>query len=49
VVIPEYGIEKKLVPGDNTIEFTPTNSGVIAYSCWMGMIRSTITMLEADG
>ena len=42
MVIPTYGIEKKLVPGDNIIEFTPTDSGVIAYSCWMGMIRSSI-------
>lgn len=49
MIIPAYGIEKKLVPGDNTIEFTPDESGVIAYSCWMGMIRSTITVVGADG
>ncbi len=48
MIIPAYGIEKKLVPGDNTIEFTPNESGVIAYSCWMGMIRSTITVVGAD-
>ncbi len=48
MIIPAYGIEKKLVPGDNTIEFTPAESGVIAYSCWMGMIRSTITVVGAD-
>ncbi len=45
MVIPEYGIQKELKPGDNIIEFTPTETGTIAYSCWMGMIRSTITVV----
>lgn len=44
LVVPEYGIRKKLAPGDNVIEFTPTKAGKIAYSCWMGMIRSSITV-----
>ena len=44
--IPEYKIEKKLVVGDNMIEFTPTKTGTIPYSCWMGMIRSKITVIE---
>lgn len=49
MVIPAYGVEKKLVPGDNIIEFTPNESGAFGYSCWMGMIRSTITVLSPDG
>lgn len=44
IVIPEYGIQKALQTGDNVIEFTPTESGTFTYSCWMGMIRSTITV-----
>lgn len=44
--IPAYKIEKRLVVGDNVIEFTPTKTGVILYSCWMGMIRSQITVVE---
>ena len=44
LVIPEYGIQKGLAPGDNVIEFTPTETGVFPYSCWMGMIRSSITV-----
>ena len=44
IVIPAYNIQKDLVPGDNIIEFTPTESGVVNFSCWMGMIRSTITV-----
>ena len=44
LVIPEYGIQKGLMPGDNVIEFTPTETGTFPYSCWMGMIRSSITV-----
>lgn len=46
LVIPAYGIEKPLVTGENIIEFTPGKSGVVPYSCWMGMIRSKITVVE---
>lgn len=46
LVIPEYGIEKALVPGDNVITFTPTETGTFGYSCWMGMITSEITVVE---
>lgn len=49
LIIPAYGIEKKLVSGDNVIEFFPSESGTVGYSCWMGMIRSSITVLGADG
>ncbi|MEI6131609.1 MAG: sulfite exporter TauE/SafE family protein [Bacillota bacterium] len=46
LTVPEYGISKKLVPGDNVIEFTPTKEGAIRYTCWMGMISSTITVVK---
>lgn len=49
IIIPEYSIEKKLEEGDNIIEFTPTKTGTFPYSCWMGMIRSSITVTEDDG
>ncbi len=49
IVIPAYGIEKKLVPGDNIIEFTPEKEGVFSYSCWMGMISSTIKVVSNIG
>ncbi len=45
--IPEFDIEKTLSAGDNVIEFTPTKTGTFTYTCWMGMIRSTITVTEA--
>lgn len=46
ITIPSYGIQKTLVPGDNLIEFTPGKEGVIAYTCWMGMISSRITVVK---
>jgi len=46
IVIPAYNIEKKLQVGENIIEFTPTNEGNIYYSCWMGMISSTIKVVK---
>jgi sulfite exporter TauE/SafE/plastocyanin domain-containing protein/copper chaperone CopZ len=49
MVVPAYGIRKTLKPGDNLIEFTPKKEGVIAYSCWMGMIKSRITVVSELG
>lgn len=44
IIIPAYGKQQKLELGENIIEFTPTQSGTITYTCWMGMISSTITV-----
>ncbi|MFV0529632.1 MAG: sulfite exporter TauE/SafE family protein [Lachnospiraceae bacterium] len=44
MVIPSYNIEHTFSYGENVIEFTPTESGTVSYTCWMGMIRSTITV-----
>ena len=30
--------------GTNVIEFTPEKSGRIDYTCWMGMVRGSITV-----
>ncbi len=49
VTVPAYGIRKTMVAGDNLVEFTPAKAGVIAYSCWMGMIRSRITVVSDLG
>jgi len=45
VTVPQYGIRKQLVPGENLIEFTPTQAGTIGYTCWMGMISSYIKVV----
>jgi len=46
MIIPKFNKSKKLEAGDNVIEFTPTETGTFAYSCWMGMIRSKITVVD---
>jgi plastocyanin domain-containing protein len=46
--INEYGIEHTFKYGENVIEFMPDTAGTFRYSCWMGMIRSTITVTEAE-
>jgi sulfite exporter TauE/SafE/copper chaperone CopZ len=46
IVIPKYNKELQLKAGDNIVEFTPSESGVIPYSCWMGMIKSQITVVD---
>lgn len=46
VTIPKYNIQKELVAGENIIEFTPDETGTIPYSCWMGMIRSNIKVVD---
>lgn len=46
ILIPEYGITQQLKQGDNWVEFTPQKTGTISFSCWMGMIRSSIRVVE---
>jgi sulfite exporter TauE/SafE/copper chaperone CopZ len=45
MIIREYRIEHRFKPGENVIEFTPEKAGRFPYSCWMGMIRSSITVV----
>jgi hypothetical protein len=48
MIIREYGIEHRFRPGENVIEFVPARAGKFTYSCWMGMIRGSITVV-AEG
>lgn len=48
IYIPEYGIEYTFQLGENIIEFTPKETGKFQYSCWMGMIHGSITVIEQD-
>ncbi|HWQ50170.1 MAG TPA: sulfite exporter TauE/SafE family protein [Terriglobales bacterium] len=49
IVIPEYDLQVDLKAGDNLIEFTPDRSGTFVFSCWMGMVRSSIVVTSEDG
>ncbi|HHV51125.1 MAG TPA: heavy metal transporter [Clostridiales bacterium] len=46
IYIPKFSISKKLEEGENIIEFTPEISGTFEYTCWMGMIRSQIVVVD---
>lgn len=46
IIIPKLKIEKKLYVGDNYIEFTPPETGEIVYTCWMGMLKSRIKVID---
>jgi len=46
MLLKEYGIEKALEEGENVIEFTPAEEGNVTYTCWMGMIRGNINVVE---
>jgi len=46
IYIPEYNIEYTFHQGENIIEFMPDRTGKFQYSCWMGMIRASITVVE---
>jgi sulfite exporter TauE/SafE/copper chaperone CopZ len=47
ILIREYGIEHTFKIGENVIEFTPAQTGKFLYTCWMGMIRATITVVDS--
>ena len=49
VEFPAYDVEKRLRAGDNIIEFTPEKTGTITYTCWMGMIRGSIEVVDDLG
>ena len=46
LIIPEFNSQVDLKAGDNVVEFTPTKVGTIPYSCWMGMINSSIIVVD---
>lgn len=46
LTIPKYNVSKKLAVGENEITFTPEEDGTVPYTCWMGMISSSITVVD---
>lgn len=46
IVIPSLKIQKTLVKGTNLITFTPKKAGTIPFSCGMGMVRGSITVIN---
>ncbi len=46
LVVPTLGIKKDLTPGLNIVRFTPKQVGTIPFSCGMGMIRGSFTVID---
>ena len=46
IVLPAFDRQVRLTEGENRITFTPEEAGTYPYSCWMGMLRNTITVTE---
>lgn len=47
IIVPALGLEFDVVKGEQTIEFTPRQAGVIPWSCWMGMIPGSFVVEDA--
>ena len=45
-IVPSLNISKALNAGENLIEFTPTETGFINFSCGMGMYRGRIEVVD---
>jgi len=48
LVMRDYGIDKQLQKGLNVIEFTPTKTGTISFTCGMGMLHGSFIVTQ-DG
>jgi sulfite exporter TauE/SafE len=46
IVVPSLGLEFDVRKGENIIEFTPNQTGVIPWSCWMGMVSGNFMVHE---
>lgn len=46
LIFKEFNLKSDLNVGENIITFTPTKTGTFTYSCWMGMIRNTVKVIE---
>ncbi|MEI6541999.1 MAG: sulfite exporter TauE/SafE family protein [Methylococcales bacterium] len=46
IVIPQYKLKIELKDGTQIIEFTPPDTGVVPWSCWMGMIPGIFIVVD---
>ena len=45
IQVPQYDISKYVTDSDNSIEFTPTETGEILFTCSMGMGTAKLTVI----
>lgn len=46
IIIPKLGISQQINKGKNIIEFTPEESGILPFSCWMGMVGGRFNVID---
>jgi sulfite exporter TauE/SafE/copper chaperone CopZ len=46
IQVPKLNLQFDINKGEQTIEFTPTETGTIPWSCWMGMIDGRFIVVE---
>ena len=50
IQVPKLGLKFDIKRGEQIIEFTPTETGTIPWSCWMGMIPGVFVVKDSvDG
>ncbi len=49
VVVPKLGLDIPLKKGEQIVEFTPQQEGLITWSCSMGMTSGTFLVVDKDG
>lgn len=47
IAVPKLGLEFDVKEGEQIIDFTPREAGVIPWSCWMGMLRGRFDVIDA--
>ena len=46
IKINSFNIDRDLQVGQNVIEFTPNKKGTYTYTCWMGMLKNNIVVVD---
>ncbi len=46
ILAPSYRLTIELKPGVQVIEFTPAETGLVSWSCWMGMVPGTFVVVD---
>jgi len=46
IIVPQYNIKIMLHLGLQTVEFTPKETGITPWSCWMGMIPGSFIVID---
>ena len=46
MIFRDFGFAYEMGYGRNVIEFTPEKAGTFQYTCWMGMVRGQVKVVD---